>query len=231
MSDATIHKSLLILEELRRGNPGILITIENPEHSVFALHPTVRQFTATGNRRLLYSSHCATADPVLDGRVTGHLYSPGLFPQKHTLWLTTSMPRGANLSRCSNNCLMRVNQHPTAHRLVICRPASRTLLPGQRVMTMQEKRARIPLGAMQQIWTQHLQLKHNTDQSDAHCAKCGGNHNPDDNQLLICDGPSCGRVAHLRCSGFSSLENTPQTWLCESCALRGDRTQTDTMKQ
>ena len=213
----------MLLDDLRILNPSILITVENPEHSVFALHPTVRQFTATGHWRLLFSSHCATADPVLDGRVTQHPYSKGLFPQKNTLWLTTNMPRGASLSRCSNNCRMLLPGYD-AHRLLICRPAGRALLPGQRVMSMKESRARIPLGAMKQIWSQHLLTKLTSDSSDSNCSKCGGAQNSEEDPLMICDGKDCGRVAHAKCSGFQTVDKAPPIWLCDTCAMRDSRT-------
>ena len=39
LSDQTIHQTLLILNQIKTRSPHILITIEQPKHSVFAITP------------------------------------------------------------------------------------------------------------------------------------------------------------------------------------------------
>ena len=107
-SDATICATLSILEELRQAVPKVLITIENPRHSVFDRHIKVRELLATGKWRLLESTHCATANEDLDGKVTAHPESRGLFPDKRTWWLTTGLPKQATMSVCKSDCWMLV---------------------------------------------------------------------------------------------------------------------------
>ena len=219
-SDATINATLEILENIRAIATDILITVENPAHSVFDRHPKVKELLVGGHWRLLESSHCAAAREDFDGPVTQHPQCPGLFPEKRTWWLTTGLPRDAQLPQCNKDCRMLVPD-TKVHRLVICQPTKHSLQKGQRVMRLTEPRAKIPLGAMHAIWTKHIAFKLKIDKSDKDCAICGGMDCWEENPLLVCDQEGCTRVQHVECSGISLPDALqPTSWLCRGCTLK-----------
>ena len=87
-------------------------------------------------------------------------------------------------------------------------------------MRMTEPRARIPLGAMKELWSQHQEFMLEADSSDSDCAICGKQTNSEPNYMLICDQHDCSRVQHILCSGDRTLAvdwNTP--WYCRRCTL------------
>jgi len=57
------------------------------------------------------------------------------------------------------------------------------------------------------------------DDGDLRCLRCGRQDEAD--QLLLCDGPACGRACHLKCCR-PELEEVPRgQWLCEVCEAGG----------
>ena len=217
-SDATIAKTLDLLEQIRARAPGILITCENPRLSIFDRHLTVRSLINTGKWCFYYSSHCKTATANLDGKVTPDNRCPNMFPQKDSIWLITGLQRHDTLSECRGDCRMLIPD-TQLHFLIICRPAAGLRHPLQRVMSMNEQRGRIPLGAMHEIFAKHQTYRALNDLSDKACARCGSAEEEEGNPLLICDEPGCTKIQHLWCSGIARPEDAPNLWRCDACAF------------
>lgn len=216
-SDNIIAKSLAALDALVTRNPSILITAEQPQHSVITKHPSVRSLLVSGRWQILTSSHCKTADEALDGKVGLDDFSPALFPEKNTIWIVAGVPPYATLPSCQSNCKMLV-EGQMYHRLLICNPASQGIKPGQRVMKLTENRGRIPLGTMKHLWNLHLEHRNAPDSADFECLRCGYELIADDDPLIICD--NCERhIQHLSCSGFNSVQEIPELFLCRRCEL------------
>ena len=197
-SDATIHSTLIVLEKIRSQANNILITIEQPAHSVFRRHLTVKQLLYEGHWRLITSSHCSAATEQLDGIVTDDPWCEALFPRKNSIWLTSGVPQWADLPQCNQNCRMLI-PGTTVHRLLICRPAKQPLRKGQRVLTSAEAKGRIPLGVLQQIWELHQQWIQYNDGAHTHCITCGSDLQEKENQLFLCEQEGCKHVQHGQC--------------------------------
>lgn len=232
-SDITISENLTIMDGLVQQSPRILITAEQPWHSIFTAHLDVRTLLLTRRWQLVRSSHCKSATLELDGEVTDDAHCPALFPQKHSVWLVAGVPPYAELSTCvpPYNCRMLV-PGGAAHRLLISRPAE-GMRPGQRVMKPSEDKARIPLGTMAELWEWHSQVRERPDMHYYQCCVCGHDDCPDGDPLLLCEGTvnvpsglgagaaavavSCKRVQHLTCSGGSPGDPVPLRFLCVGC--------------
>ena len=208
-----------MLDDLLKAGFCGLITCENPEHGVFTRHSTVRALYSTDRWQLLFSSHCASACPNLDGPVDPNTDTPGLFPQKDSVWLVANMPVDSSLPQCKNACRMRIPS-TSLHRLVVSRPASRHLHPGQSVLrTDDPRRSMLPLGIMQHLWRQHLTWISRTDTSDTHCSICGQSSSSSDDPLIICDSQGCQRVQHRSCSNLDKVPPRAD-WFCLMCQMR-----------
>lgn len=218
-SDITIHSTLQILDEMVCRKPAMLISIENPEHSAFTRHPTVRKLLLKERWVLKFSHHCASAIPELDGKVEPDSDSPALFPQKGTLWLIAGVQRHAVLPRCNGDCAMRL-PGKKAHRLLICFPASAGLKQGQRVLKPDENRGRIPMGIMLTIWQLHTQQNSIEDEAYYDCVRCGKSYISEEDELILCDFPGCKRVQHRSCSNIQMQQELPEEFNCTQCELK-----------
>lgn len=220
-SDKTIAATLHILAQLVDKAPRMLCTVEQPRHSVFTSHPSVRQLTTMGLWQLLQSSHCKAADPILDGPVTNDSQCPGLFPQKDTIWLVSGLPPRSSLSKCKMDCDM-LTPDGSVHRLLISMPSAHPLKPGQHVIRQVGHKGRIPLGIMHELWEQHQQVRFLPDSADYECATCGKEHSTRSDPLLICEGGNsryrCTRVQHKTCAGLSTLDKIPDNFICSTCS-------------
>ena len=217
-SDITIDKTLKILDSMTQMPRLRLCTIEQPQHSYFTRHSTVRQLQLTARWNLISSSHCASADEKLDGKVTSDPNCKALFPQKDSVWLVSGVPPYTLLPMCHADCRMLV-PGDTVHRLLICRPSpsAHPLKKGQRVMRLSEDRERIPLGVIRDLWRSHTELRDLTDEADYNCLRCAGDQQTNINPLILCT--QCPHIIHLSCTVWLSLDALPEPFLCPVCAM------------
>ena len=110
------------------------------------------------------------------------------------------------------------------HRLLICNPSEHALQPGQRVMRSHEGREAIPLGAMAELWDLHQQIRKCADDAHYKCTICGSESWQQENRLMICDTPECGRVQHMQCSGIKRGTEIPKQFWCDTCKGSRDMT-------
>ena len=110
-----------------------------------------------------------------------------------------------------------MKQEDGRHRLVVSTSTEYPLLKNQRVMSKDDPRARIPLGAMHTLWQAHQKMLQGLDGYDSHCAKCGKDDNEDHNKLLLCDSDKCPRVQHRLCSNLNPQMPEPELWYCDTC--------------
>ena len=220
LSDRTLHSTLTMLERLRQSaRPSMLITVENPAHSYFSRHVTVKHLLATAPWQLLFSNHCSTATEELDGVVTDDPYSCGLLPEKRTIWLTTGLPSWAQLSTCQNNCRMLVPGEKY-HRILICNPAKDPIKQGQRVLRATENKARIPLGAFEELWSLRREMMDYEDGAQQYCITCGSDEQEPTNMLYMCESAACTHVQHRLCYTGGEGRPVPHVFTCTFCELR-----------
>ena len=223
LSDKAIANNLEAMQQIISLAPKVLCTMEHPLHSTFDSHPNVRVCLTRPGWQLVFSSHCKAASESLDGKVTANPNCKALFPQKNTIWLTFGLPPYAQLPKCAADCRMLVPGQKV-HRLLICNPSEHALQPGQRVMRSHEGREAIPLGAMAELWDLHQQIRKCADDAHYKCTICGSESWQQENRLMICDTPECGRVQHMQCSGLKRGTEIPKQFWCDTCKGSRDLT-------
>ena len=103
------------------------------------------------------------------------------------------------------------------HVVVLCRPSSRKLHPGQRLIDS-NKRSAMPMGVHARFMWLHLAWLQALDGTSFWCSKCGDRGGLDDDDMpLVCDSEGCGPAHHMSCS---SLEpKRLDFWRCDMCVI------------
>ena len=171
---------------------------------------------SSGLWTIVQGDHCANADPILDGRVTGpKLHRTGaLFSKKPSVYCCRNIEEHLELKQCAKHgCRMKVPGE-SYHVLQVSNQTG-VNRPGQRRMD-EHRKAIVPLGVHDALFSSHLRCINESYAARTNrCSKCRGT-----GQLLHCSNLQCKRAQHEHCSRLAS-DNIP--WLCDSCALLQNR--------
>ena len=146
--DRCLAVVLSVIQALRRVNPDILVTIEQPENDVFLGLPAVRILLQDKTWHVMRGNHCSAASSAMDmaWQVNNN------FPWKLSIYVVTGLDeaRLPVLRLCQLDCAHRLVEAPQYHRNVVCR--RRGMVPGQRVITDVMEKGRIPYFIFHQFW-------------------------------------------------------------------------------